>query len=409
MYTIIDIESNGAGFRKESIIEIAIYKFDGHQVVDQFITLVNPEDSITPFVQKLTGITTKMVKTAPKFHEIAKRVVEITQNTTLVGHNIEFDYRMLKQSFDRLGYTYTIDILDTIPMAKKLIPNAESYSLGKLAKSLGIPLTDHHRAAGDARATMELFKLLLTKDSVHEIIQNQFEETKAKSYNNKVKELTYPLPNERGIVYLQDAKGKILHAEYSENINRFAKNYLQSKAIKKIKIQEQCEQISYEATGSLLLSKLILMSKNMKMKETLPFGLFVKNNQYWVEKISLHPEETPLLKLKSFTQGLKVLSFIKKSSVVQTPAELEDKISLTSRTEIWSGEGRNLGEKVFIELKNGKAISFGFYEYHTQIQSRKKIDMLKMKIDGNNPGLINELKLSLLREDFKIFPLPENK
>ena len=123
MYSVIDIESNGAGFRKESIIEIAVYKYDGHEIVDQFMSLVNPDSDITPFVQKLTGITPKMVRTAPRFHEIAKRVVEMTAGTTLVGHNIEFDYRMLRQEFKRLGYDYRINTLDTIPLAKKLIPN----------------------------------------------------------------------------------------------------------------------------------------------------------------------------------------------------------------------------------------------------------------------------------------------
>ena len=73
MYSVVDIEGNGGGFRKESIIEVAIYKYDGHKIVDQFISMVNPEGEITPFVQKLTGITPNMVKTAPKFHEIAKR------------------------------------------------------------------------------------------------------------------------------------------------------------------------------------------------------------------------------------------------------------------------------------------------------------------------------------------------
>ena len=99
-----------------------------------------------------------MVKTAPKFHEIAKRVVEITEGTTLVGHNIDFDYRMLRQEFKTLGYEFKINTIDTIPLAKKLIPAAESYNLGKFVKFLGIPLVNQHRASGDARATLELFK-----------------------------------------------------------------------------------------------------------------------------------------------------------------------------------------------------------------------------------------------------------
>ena len=190
MYSIVDIEGNGAGYRQESIIDIAVFKFDGHEIVDQFMSLVNPESDITPFVQKLTGITPKMVKTAPKFHEIAKRIVEITEGTTLVGHNIDFDYRMLRQEFNKLGYQFKINTLDTIPLAKKLLPEAESYSLGKLVKSVGIPLLEAHRASGDARATLDLFKLLINKDSENRIIQTQYDETNSKTYINKVKELT---------------------------------------------------------------------------------------------------------------------------------------------------------------------------------------------------------------------------
>ena len=104
MYTIVDIESTGGKFNEESIIEVAAYKFDGTSIKDQFISLVNPQRDIHPYVEKLTGITSKMVKTAPKFHEIAKRVVEITSDSILVAHNAQFDYRILQLEFKRLGY-----------------------------------------------------------------------------------------------------------------------------------------------------------------------------------------------------------------------------------------------------------------------------------------------------------------
>ena len=165
MYAILDIEATGGKLGEESIIEIAIYKFDGLEVVDQFISLVNPEKKIDQFVQKLTHITDKMVLTAPKFHEIAKRIVEITDDCILVGHNVMFDYRMLVQEFERLGYSYKKDWIDTFEYSEKLIPGLPSYSLGKLCASLGIVVTDRHRASGDARATISLFKMLLDKDS----------------------------------------------------------------------------------------------------------------------------------------------------------------------------------------------------------------------------------------------------
>lgn len=401
MYSIIDIESNGAGFRKESIIEIAIFKYDGHQIVDQFISLVNPEADITPFVQKLTQIYPKMVKTAPKFHEIAKRIIEITQGTTLVGHNIDFDYRMLRQSFERLGYPFEIDTLDTIPLAKKLIPDAESYSLCKLTKSLGIALSNHHRASGDARATLDLFRLLMSKDTSQEILQKQNDETTAKSYTNKIKQLTQNLPNQRGIVYFQDSKGKILHFDFSENCNRFAKTVLQSKSLKRKNIQQNCEQINFELTGSALLSQLILLSKGIKIKQSLPFGLFYKQGKYLVEKLLLNQEIKPMVKFKSFTQGLKAIAYINSNKNLQHPEVLSQKLNLKKTNEIWTGEGRKLGEKFFLELKNGTPISFGFYEFYTQIQSQEKINLLKINLANPPKELINELQLSLLKDDLK--------
>jgi DNA polymerase-3 subunit epsilon len=106
-----------------------------------------------------------------------------------------------------------------------LIPDEVSYSLGKLVKSLGIPLTNHHRAEGDARA-LELFKLLISKDTENEIIQKQHEESNAKTYINKIKELTQDLPNEKGFVYFQDEVGRIIFSDYVQDINKFSKKFL---------------------------------------------------------------------------------------------------------------------------------------------------------------------------------------
>ena len=407
MYSIIDIESNGAGFRKESIIEIAIYKYDGHEIVDQFISLINPENEITHFVQKLTKISPKMVKTAPKFHEIAKRVVEITEGTTLVGHNIDFDYRMLRQEFKRLGYEFKINTLDTIPLAKKLIPEAESYSLGKLVKSLGIPLTDQHRAGGDARATLDLFKLLIIKDKDSEIIQQHHEEVNAKTYLNKVRDLTQDLPSERGILYFQNSDGKIIFSDFVEDLNKFAKSVFNTKKKRWEKLQEETENIQYELTGNDILAKLMMKTKGLRKRENLPFGLYHKNDKYFADRTINQKEEKPLLKFKSFTQGLKAVSFIKSNEKFDDIKEFTKLINLKKRNEIWLSSGRTLGEKSFLLFENGKLTSYGFYEFHTQIQSRKKINQLKIDIKTSTVDLQNDLKLGLLRGDFEIQPLPK--
>ncbi len=407
MYSIIDIESNGAGYRNECIIDIAIYRYDGQKITDQFISLVNPESDITPFVQKLTGITPKMVKTAPKFHEIAKRVIEITENTTLVGHNIDFDYRMLRQSFKRLGYDYKINTLDTIPLAKKLIPDEVSYSLGKLVKSLGIPLTNHHRADGDARATLELFRLLVSKDTENEIIQKQHEESNAKSYINKIKELTQDLPNERGIVYFQTESGKIIFSDYVQDINKFSKKVFNSKSKKWEQAQKEAEQISYELTGTDIIARLILNSKKIKKRENLPFGLYFRNGKYVVEKNKLNKTEKPIVKFRSFTQGSKAVQFIGSREEFNDVNDFRKKIDFRKRNELWLGAGRKLGEKLFLIIENGKVVSYGFYELFTQIQTLSKLAKLKIDLPFSSADLNNELQLAILRGDFETLPLPK--
>ncbi|MCI3937481.1 3'-5' exonuclease [Chryseobacterium aahli] len=407
MYSIIDIESNGAGFRKECIIDIAIFRYDGHKIVDQFISLVNPESDITPFVQKLTNISPKMVKTAPKFHELAKRVVEITEGTTLVGHNIDFDYRMLRQSFQRLGYDFKINTLDTIPLAKKLIPDEVSYSLGKLVRSLGIPLVNAHRAEGDARATLELFKLLVSKDTENEIIQEQHEETNAKTYINKIKLLTQDLPSEKGFVYFQNESGKIILSEYVQDINKFSKKLFNSKSKKFEEIQRDVEQINFELTGTDIIAKLILNSKNIKKRESLPFGLYFRNNKYVAEKNTLNKTEKPILKFKAFTQGSKAVQFISKIDEYKDVEVFKKKIDFRKRNELWLGSGRKLGEKLFLIIENGKAVSYGFYELFTQIQTLSKISKLKIDLPMSASDLTNDLQLALIKGDFETLPLPK--
>ena len=96
-----------------------------------------------------------MLINAPKFYQIAKRILEITENSILVAHNSSFDYRMLKIEFERLGYKFYISQLCTVKLSKKIIPDLKSYKLGNLVKNLGIPISNRHRASGDALATVE--------------------------------------------------------------------------------------------------------------------------------------------------------------------------------------------------------------------------------------------------------------
>ena len=136
MFAIIDIETTGGKFNEEAITEIAIFRYENFEIKDQLISLIKPDRKIQPYVSKLTGIKENMLLSSPKFYEIAKQIIEITSNSTIVAHNAEFDYRMLKLEFKTLGYSYRRKFLCTVKLSQKLIPDLDSYKLDKLVKKL---------------------------------------------------------------------------------------------------------------------------------------------------------------------------------------------------------------------------------------------------------------------------------
>src|SRR5690554_839836 len=220
MYAILDIETTGGKYNEEGITEIAIYRFDGNKIVDQFASLVNPERPIQPFVVNLTGINNNMLRQAPKFYEVAKRIIEITDGCVMVAHNALFDNRILTTEFDRLGYNFEKETLCTVELARKLIPDMPSYSLGKLVKALGIPLSDRHRAQGDAKATVALFKMLLAKDTSKEIISQTVRKDPKPELKPKLLEIIENIPSETGIYYMHNEAGNILYIGKNKNIKR---------------------------------------------------------------------------------------------------------------------------------------------------------------------------------------------
>jgi DNA polymerase-3 subunit epsilon len=256
LYTILDIETTGGKFNEEGITEIAIYKYDGHTVVDQFISLINPEKEIQKFVVQLTGINNKMLQNAPKFYEVAKRIIEITKDCTLVAHNTSFDYRILKTEFDRLGYDFNRNTLCTVELSQKLILDQPSYSLGKLIKALGIPMTDRHRATGDALATVQLFKLLLEKDVDKTIIQSSVKYHDRRVEKERLQKLIDLVPKALGLFYIHGSDGKVIYLGRGKDVKSEVNKLFLKQTKRATKIQDRATSISYEKTGNELFTRL---------------------------------------------------------------------------------------------------------------------------------------------------------
>lgn len=161
MYAVVDIETTGGNNKTGKITEIAIYIYNGSEITNSFSTLINPECEIPYFITNITGITNEMVANAPKFYEVARKIVELTANKIFVAHNVSFDYNFIRKEFKDLGFEFSRKKMCTVQLSRKYIPNHRSYSLGNICAELGIEINGRHRAAGDALATVKLLDLIL--------------------------------------------------------------------------------------------------------------------------------------------------------------------------------------------------------------------------------------------------------
>ena len=422
MYCILDIETTGGQYNEEGITEIAIYKFDGHEVVDQFISLVNPEKPIQPFVVKLTGINNAMLRSAPKFYEVAKRIIEITEGCIVVAHNASFDYRILQTEFRRLGFDFKKPTLCTVELAKKLIPDQVSYSLGKLVRALGIPMSDRHRASGDALATVKLFKMLLAKDVEKEILKS-FVKTEIKSgMSPKLLDIVENLPTKTGIYYIHNEKGDLIYIGKSKNIKKRVNQHFTGSTHKCKKIQRDVFAVTYEETGSELIA-LLKESEEIKInkpiynraqrKSIFQYALYQNKNKagYWaltVEKAdgrkkeitsftSLQEGKNALFKITekyNLCQKINGLYDTKNGCFqykikecngaclgVEAPETYNERVqefitenAFENNNMVLLDRGRSFDERSAVLIENGVYKGYCFYELNYQITN---IDILK--------------------------------
>ncbi len=269
LYAIIDIETTGMLAARERITEIAIVLHDGQKVIETYESLINPERSIPYNITQVTGINDKMVADAPKFYEIAKKIVQMTEGAIFVAHNVRFDYSFVQEEFRRLGFTYVRKQLCTVKMSRKAFPELRSYSLGNLIQHFKIKVNDRHRAMADARATAELFEKILAKEGSHEESANFINRgVKENNLPNSISlERLHALPESCGVYYLHDKIGDVAYVGKSINIQKRIFEHFADKTPKGDKLQQMVFDISFEETGSELVA---LLLENYEIKRLKP-------------------------------------------------------------------------------------------------------------------------------------------
>ena len=267
MFSVIDIETTGGNSKNDKITEIAIYVHDGEKIINEYQSLVNPERPIPYFISQLTGIDDNMVKDAPKFYEIAKNVIEVTKGSVFIAHNVGFDYNFIREEFKTLGFDFKMKKLCTVQLSRKLLPGMESYSLGKLCKRLDIGINGRHRAAGDARATVELFEILLSKDQ-NNLIRFSEEKKEIAIPSHISNDLIKPLPEETGVYYLYDHEDTLIYIGKSKNVrSRIVSHFNNNSTKKAVSMKQQIKRIDFELTGSELIA---LLKESEEIKQELP-------------------------------------------------------------------------------------------------------------------------------------------
>ncbi len=266
MFAIIDIETCAGKYeyRKGRITEICIIQHDGLQVTGKFTSLINPECLISPYFVSLSGITNEMVANAPKFHEIAARIIEMTEGRIFIAHNVGFDYSFIKDEFASLGYKYKRETLCTVRLSRKLMPGKLSYSLGKLCGSIGIEIEGRHRAEGDAVATAQLFDRLLELKSMHPVYKNQGVENLMTRRIDKMKQyILDKLPEACGVYYFLNKEQQIVYIGKSVNMYNRAVSHFNSKERKSKKMLNDLYNVDHVKTGSELIA-LLMESEEIK-------------------------------------------------------------------------------------------------------------------------------------------------
>lgn len=220
-FAIVDIETTGGFPEQHGMTEIAIVLHNGTEVEGKYETLINPHQEIPPYIANMTGISDAMVAKAPSFETVAQEIYNLLSGRIFVAHNVNFDYSFVKYHLQKAGYQLHVPKLCTIRLSRKVFPGFRKYGLGHLCRELDIPITNRHRAGGDALATAQILDMVLQNNGERLIKEMLKKDNHGQTLPAHLPEKqVMALPQKPGVYYFHDQKDKVLYVGKAKNLKK---------------------------------------------------------------------------------------------------------------------------------------------------------------------------------------------
>ncbi len=204
-FVVFDLETTGFSPIKDKIIEIGAVKVEQGKITERFSTFVNPKVPIPFEITKLTSITDQMVLEAEDIETVLPKFLEFVGDAVLVAHNASFDVGFIEQNCRYQDIAPNFTSVDTVAMARILLPTLSKYKLNVVANALHISLENHHRAVDDAGATAEIFVKfveMLEERNIHDL-------TKLNQFGSNNADAIRKLPSHHVIILAKNQTGRV--------------------------------------------------------------------------------------------------------------------------------------------------------------------------------------------------------
>ncbi len=266
----VDIETSGGSLLHSRIIEVAAIRVENGEVVDQFISLVNPGSALPRWITDLTGITSSDVVQAPYFEDIAYQLHALLDGAIFIAHNVRFDYSYIKRELEQCGYAFNPKLLCTVRLSRALYPEHKGHSLAKIIERHQIQVNDRHRAYDDALAIKDFSELAFQEKGIEAFQSAMAKQLKTKTLPPNLDTTTLDsISNKPGVYVFEDEHHQPLYIGKSVALRKRVLSHFSSdvKINKEMKISQGTHSIQVIETQTELEA---LLLESQMVKQLLP-------------------------------------------------------------------------------------------------------------------------------------------